>query len=82
MSVVSRNSIASTEEEQLKRQGRALLYAIALLHLLCMGLLKQPPPAPAHAAIPLRDGSRVSREHRLGIPASLLISFLEPGLCD
>jgi hypothetical protein len=50
MSVVSRNSIASTEEEQLKRQSRALLYAIALLHLLCMGLLKQPPPAPAHAA--------------------------------
>ena len=27
-----------------------MLYAIALLHLLCMGLLKQPPPAPAHAA--------------------------------
>ena len=50
MSVVSKTSIASAEEEQLKRQGRVLLYAIALLHLLCLSLLKQPPPAPAHAA--------------------------------
>ena len=26
-----------------KRQVRALLYAIALLHLLCLGLMKEPP---------------------------------------
>jgi hypothetical protein len=50
MSVVSKTSIASAEEEQLKRQGRVLLYAIALVHLLCLSLLKQPPQAPAHAA--------------------------------
>jgi hypothetical protein len=50
MSAVSRNSIANAEEEQLKRQGRVLLYAIALLHLLCLSLLKQSPPPPAHAS--------------------------------
>jgi len=50
MSVGSRSSIAGAEEEQLKRQGLVLLYAIAILHLLCLGLMKQSPPAPAHAA--------------------------------
>jgi hypothetical protein len=40
---------STSEEEQLKRHGRALLYAMALVHLLYLGLLKQPPPAPMHA---------------------------------
>jgi hypothetical protein len=30
-------------KEQEKRQARAMLYAIALLHLLCLGLMKESP---------------------------------------
>ncbi len=30
-------------KEKEKRQVRALLYAIALLHLLCLGLMKESP---------------------------------------
>ena len=33
-----------SEHEQLRRQSRALLYAMALLHLLCLGLLNNPVP--------------------------------------
>jgi hypothetical protein len=38
-----------SERDLEKRQARAMLYAIALLHLLCLGLLQES-GAPAYAA--------------------------------
>jgi hypothetical protein len=38
-----------SERDLEKRQAKAMLYAITVLHLLCLGLLKEPPPVYAES---------------------------------
>jgi hypothetical protein len=53
-----------SERDLEQRQARAMLYAIAVLHLLCLGLMKEPAPTYAGSLYAQHAVAGASSTHR------------------
>jgi hypothetical protein len=50
-----------SEHDRLQQQCRVWLYVIALLHLVCLGLIHRPLPGDRHAGSPYAERSAIDR---------------------